>query len=194
MKYYIAIRAGRVVAHWGGEIPPLSESQLAETWGGSASEIREIAPPAHSVPIGLNLACYTADWRRKSARQLTAEKLDECGTPLPTAAQIAAKAEREAKITKLKTKIKKLKRWIAFDFERQQLVPVAEKLADNVWNKTDLLAKQRKAHRAAKDSALKNLKTAHAKLIQKSAENRTKYTARLAQAVAELAKLEKQNA
>ena len=161
MKYYIAIRAGRVVAHWGGEIPPLSESQLAETWGGSATEIREIAPPSHSVPIGLLLACYTADWRRKSARQLAAEKLDEYGEPLPTAAQIAAKAAHAAKITKLKTEIEKLNRWIAFDFERQQLEPVAEKLADSVWNNKDLLAKQRKAHKTAKDSALKSLKTSH---------------------------------
>ena len=154
MKYFVAIRGGRVVANWGGENPPLSESQLAEAWPGpNPTEIREI-PTSRPVPIGWLLSCYTADWRLKSLRQLAAEGLDENGETPPTAAEIQAKADHKAKIAKLKAEIERLERWSVFDFERQQLQPVAEKIADNIWNSKDLLPKQRKARDVAQKAAL----------------------------------------
>ena len=194
MKYYVAIRGRRVVANWGGENPPLSESQLAESWPGSApTEIREI-PTSRPVPIGWLLSCYTADWRLKSTRQLAAEGLDENGETPPTAAEIQAKADHKANIDKLKAEIVRLERWVAFDFEREQLKPVSEKIADKVWNSSDQMAKQRKVTQKEAATALQNLKAAHVNLIKKWKEGRTQYAARLPKARAELAKLEKTGA
>ena len=194
MKNYIAIRGGRVVANWSGEIQPLSESQLAESWPGSApTEIREI-PTSRPVPIGWLLSCYTADWRLKSTRQLAAEGLDENGETPPTAAEIQAKADHKANIDKLKAEIVRLERWVAFDFEEQELSPVAFKLSNKFWNSSDQMAKQRKVTQKEAATALQNLKAAHVNLIKKSKKGRAKYAARLSKARAELNKLEKTGA
>ena len=177
----------------------LIENQtIAGTWSCS-----ECVPPsvdaaklcdtgdADVVP-GERVSLYTQSWQRKTPAQLAAESLDENGEKLPTAAELKAKADKEAKIAALKARIEKLKNWAAYhqDFEERELVPIAEKLATSAYKADQSLLKQREAFAAAKAAALAKLRTANAKSVQLAAANATKYKALLQSAEKELQKLE----
>ena len=146
---------------------------------------------ADVVP-GERVSLYDAGWQRKTPAQLAAEGLDENGEKLPTAAEIKAKANKEAKIAALQTRIEKLKNWIAYnqDDEERELVPIAEKLAASAYKADQSLPRQRKAFAVAKAEALKKLRTANTKGIQLATASAAKYKTELQAKEKELKKLE----
>ena len=193
MKFYIGVSGGKVLANWGGDAE-LSREEARLLCGldkSDALEMREIQTP-EGVPTGYPLALYDANWQLKDAGQWAALGFDENGEKLPTAAELQAKADKEAKIAKQKRKVELLQKLVALNsnYEANNLVPIAGQVANTKRDIAKTIRQQRIELAKAKADILAKLRTANAKYIQLAAANATKYKALLQSAEKELAKLE----
>ena len=155
-----------------------------------ASKLRDTGD-AYVVP-GERMSLYDANWQRKTPAQLAAEGLGENGEKLPTAAEIQAKAGKEAKIAKQRRKVELLQKLVALNegYEANTLNPIAEQVAASKRDITKTIRQQRIELVKAKADILAKLHKADAKAVAKAKTNATKYKALLQSAKKELAKLE----
>ena len=146
---------------------------------------------ADVVP-GERVSLYTQNWQRKTPAQLAAEGLDENGEKLPTAAEIQAKAGKEAKIAKQKRKVELLQKLVALNsnYEANNLVPIAGQVANTKRDIAKTIRQQRIELEKAKADILAKLRLADANAVAKAKTNATKYKALLQSAEQELQKLE----
>ena len=146
---------------------------------------------ADVVP-GERVSLYTQSWQRKTPAQLAAEGLDENGAKLPTAAEIKAKADKEAKIAKQRRKVELLRKLVALNsnYEANTLTPIADQVAASKRDIAKTIRQQRIELEKAKADILGKLYKADAKAVAKAKTNATKYKALLQSAETELQKLE----
>ena len=193
MKFYIGISGGKVLGNWGGDTE-LSREEARLLCGldkTDALEMREIQTP-EGVPTGYPLALYDANWQLKDAGQWAALGFDENGKKLPTAAEIKAKADKEAKIAKQKRKVELLQKLVELNdnYEANALVPIAGQVAASKRDIAKTIRQQRIEIEKAKADILVKLRGADAKAVAKAKTNATKYKALLQSAEKELKKLE----
>ena len=146
---------------------------------------------ADVVP-GERVALYDGGRQRKTPAQLAAEGLDENGEKLPTAAEIKAKAEKEAKIAKQRRKVELLQKLVALNsnYEANTLKPIADQVANTKRDIAKTIRQQRIELEKAKADILAKLHKADAKAVAKAKTNATKYKTLLQNAEKELKKLE----
>ena len=196
MKFYIGISRGKVLANWGGEAE-LSRDDARLLCGlgkADALEVREVQTP-EGVAIGEGgspLALYDANWQRKTPAQLAAEGLGENGEKLPTAAELQAKANKDAKIAGQRRKVELLQKLVALNegYEANTLNPIADQVAASKRDIAKTIRQQRIELAKAKADILAKLQKADANAVAKAKTNATKYKALLQSAKKELQKLE----
>ena len=196
MKFFVGISDGKVLANWGGEAE-LSRDDARLLCGlgkTDALEVREIQTQ-ESVAIGEGgypLALYDANWQRKTPAQLAAEGLGENGEKLLTAAELQAKADKEAKIAGQKREVELLQKLVALNsnYEANTLEPIADQVANTKRDIAKTIRQQRIELAKAKADILAKLRKADAGAVAKAKTNATKYKALLQSAKQELAKLE----
>ena len=135
---------------------------------------------------------YDANWQLKDAGQWAALGFDENGEKLPTAVEIKAKADKEAKIAKQKRKVELLQKLVALNegYEANNLVPIADQVAASKRDIAKTIRQQRIELEKAKIGVLAKLRKADAKAVAKAQNNAKKYKTLLQSAEKELKKLE----
>ena len=195
MKFYIGISGGKVLGNWGGDAE-LSREEAKVLCGlgtSDALEVREIQTP-EGIAAGYPLALYDANWQLlpNDSRQWETLGCDENGEKLPTPAEVQAKADKEAKITKQKRKVELLQKLVALNegYEANNLVPIAGQVANTKRDIAKTIRQQRIELEKAKADILAKLRQADSNAVAKAKTNATKYKALLQSAEKELAKLE----